>query len=90
MATRLEISDFAASVSDYGTTQPTCYDFKSAGSGQGLCIKNNAESVWNRSTHSVRVYYNTGYGGTYQTIAAGAKVNLNAALYLNNASHRFI
>ncbi|MFC5755007.1 hypothetical protein, partial [Actinomadura rugatobispora] len=27
------ISDFTGSVADYGTTQPSCYDFKGAGNG---------------------------------------------------------
>jgi surface antigen len=84
------ISDFAGSVSDYGTTQPGCYDFKGAGNGQGQCIKNNAASVWNRSGKTVRVYYNTGYAGTYQDIAPGAKKNLNSTLKNNNASHKFL
>lgn len=84
------VSDFAGSVSDYGTSQPTCYEFKSAGAGQGACVKNNAGSVWNRTGRSVRVYYNSGYGGTYQTIAAGGSPNLNSALYKNNASHRLL
>jgi hypothetical protein len=36
------VSDFTDSVDDYGTTQPTCYDFKGAGAGKGVCVKNNA------------------------------------------------
>ncbi|MFI6427300.1 peptidase inhibitor family I36 protein [Promicromonospora sp. NPDC050880] len=83
------ISDFDVSVGDYGTEQPSCYDFKGAGAGQGLCLKNDAASVWNRSAKPVRVYYNSEYGGTYQEVAAGAKVNLNSTLKNNNASHRF-
>ena len=39
------ISDFADSLDDYGTTQPTCYEFKGVGNGQGLCVKNNAASI---------------------------------------------
>ncbi|WP_329519208.1 peptidase inhibitor family I36 protein [Spirillospora sp. NBC_01491] len=83
------ISDFTGSVSDYGTTQPSCYDFKGAGAGKGLCIKNQAASVWNRSTKTVRVYFNSNYGGTYQDFAAGAKGNLNSSLKNQNASHEF-
>ena len=41
------ISDFTASLDDYGATQPTCYEFKGAGAGKGVCVKNNAASVWN-------------------------------------------
>jgi hypothetical protein len=83
------ISDFTGSVADYGTTQPSCYDFKGAGAGQGECIKNNAASVWNRSSATVRVYFNSSYGGTHQDFAAGAKANLNATMKNNNASHQF-
>lgn len=84
------ISDFTSSVANYGTTQPSCYDFKGAGSGKGLCIKNRAASAWNRSGQTVRVFYNSNYGGTYQDIAPGAKANLVAALKNENASHQFL
>lgn len=84
------ISDFTGSVSDYGATQPGCYEFKGAGAGQYQCIKNNAASAWNRSGQTVRVYYNSNYGGTYQDFAPGARLNLVAALKNNNASHQLI
>ncbi|WP_205719774.1 peptidase inhibitor family I36 protein, partial [Actinomadura geliboluensis] len=74
------VSDFTGSIADYGTTQPSCYDFKGTGNGKGQCIKNQAASVWNRSTKTVRVYYNSNYGGTYQDFKAGAKGNLNSSL----------
>ena len=83
------VSDFTGSVADYGTAQPDCYDFKGAGNGKGLCVKNNAASVWNRSSVPVRVYFNSSYGGTYQEIPAGTKRNLNTTLKNNNASHKF-
>ena len=81
------VSDFSASVSDYGASQPSCYDFKGAGAGKGLCVKNQAASVWNRTSKTVYVYYNSGYAGTKQGIAAGAKANLTSALKNNNAGH---
>lgn len=85
------ISDFTTSVADYGATQPTCYDFKSAGAGKGVCVKNNAASVWNRTTQVVHVYSNSNYGGYRQDVAPGAKVNLNNDpkndLKNNDASH---
>ena len=84
------ISDFTGSLSNYGTTEPSCYDFKAPGAGAGTCIKNNAASVWNRSGETVRVYYNSGYEGSYQDFAPGAKGNLNATLKNNNASHQFL
>ncbi|BEL10455.1 hypothetical protein Q0Z83_086460 [Actinoplanes sichuanensis] len=83
------ISDFAASENDYGATQPECYEFKGAGNGQGVCVKNNAASVWNRTGSTVRVYYNSNFGGAHQDFAAGAKGNLNSTLKNNNASHEF-
>lgn len=82
------ISDHGSSLADYGATQPTCYEFKSAGNGQGQCVKNNAASAWNRTGGTIRVYYNSDFGGTSQDIASGAKVNLNASLKNNNASHQ--
>lgn len=82
------VSDFAESIGNYGTTQPSCYDFKGAGNGQGLCIKNNAASVWNRTSNPVTVYLNSGYAGPSQPIPAGAKINLNATLKNENASHQ--
>jgi peptidoglycan hydrolase-like amidase len=84
------ISDFADSLDDYGTTQPSCYDFKGAGNGKGLCVKNNAASVWNRTSKTVRVWFNSNYAGTHQDFAAGAKGNLNATLKNNNASHELL
>ena len=83
------ISDFSSSVSDYGDEQPSCYDFKSAGAGKGLCVKNEAAAVWNRTNGPVTVYFNSGYSGPRQTIAAGGKVNLNSELKNENAGHKF-
>ena len=83
------VSDFAGSIDDYGATQPSCYEFKGAGNGQGVCVKNNAASVWNRSGGSVTVFYNSGYAGDSQSFSAGTKANLKAALKNENASHRF-
>ena len=82
------VSDFTGSLGDYGASQPECYEFKGAGAGKGVCVKNNAASVWNRSSKTVRVYFNSNYGGSYQDFAAGAKGNLNSTLKNNNASHQ--
>ena len=84
------VSDFTGSIDDYATTQPSCYDFKGPGAGKGKCIKNNAASAWNRSSKTVRVYFNSGYAGTYQDFAPGAKANLNATLKNQNASHELL
>ncbi len=84
------VSDFTGSVGDYGTTQPSCYEYKGPGNGQGTCIKNDAASVWNRTGKKVRVYYNSNYDGSrhHQDFAPGAKKNLNATMKNNNASHK--
>ncbi len=84
------VSDFTGSLGDYGSTQPSCYEFKGAGNGKGLCVKNNAASVWNRTSKTVRVFYNSNYAGAHQDFAAGAKGNLNATLKNNNASHQLL
>ncbi|PZS27143.1 MAG: hypothetical protein DLM58_19210 [Pseudonocardiales bacterium] len=84
------ISDFTTSIGDYGTTQPSCYEFKGAGAGKGLCVKNNAASVWNRTSKTVRVYFNSGYAGHSQDFAAGVRGNLDATLKNNNASHQLL
>lgn len=82
------VSDFDSSISDYGDEQPSCYEFKGDGNGKGLCVKNEAASVWNRTGNPVTVYFNSGYAGPHQTIAAGAKANLNSELKNENASHK--
>ena len=84
------VSDFTGSLDDYGATQPTCYEFKGTGNGKGICVKNNAASVWNRSSHTVRVYVNSNFAGPHQDFAPGAKGNLNATLKNNEASHEFL
>lgn len=45
--------------------------------------------MWNRASVPVTVYYNSGYTGAKQGISAGAKVNLNATLKNESASHKF-
>jgi peptidoglycan hydrolase-like amidase len=84
------VSDFTDSIDDYGTTHPSCYEFKGAGNGKGLCVKNNAASVWNRTSKTVRVYYNSNFAGPHQDFAPGVKANLNATLKNNNASHELL
>ncbi|WP_182881925.1 MULTISPECIES: peptidase inhibitor family I36 protein [unclassified Microbispora] len=88
--TKGSLSDFTGSVPDYGTRQPSCFDFKGPGAGKGKCVKNAAASVWNRSGKTVRVYFNSNYGGSiYQDFAPGAKGNLKPGLKNQNASHQF-
>src|SRR6476620_2478591 len=84
------VSDFTDSQDDYGTTQPSCYEFKGAGNGQGKCVKNNAASVWNRTGKTVRVYFNSNFAGAHQDFAPGTRGNLNATLKNENASHELI
>jgi peptidoglycan hydrolase-like amidase len=84
------VSDFADSLDDYGTTQPTCFEFKGSGAGKGICVKNNAASVWNRTGRTVRVYFNSNFAGAHQDFAPGARGNLNATLKNENASHQLL
>jgi hypothetical protein len=84
------ISDFVDSLDDYGTTQPSCYEFRGAGAGKGICVKNNAASVWNRTGRTVRVYFNSNFAGAHQDFPPGARGNLNATLKNNNASHQLL
>ena len=53
-------------------------------------MKNNAASVWNRTSRSVRVYFNSNFAGASQVFAAGAMANLNAMLKNNNASYELV
>jgi surface antigen len=82
------VSDHTSSLADYGAAQPACYEFKGSGAGRGQCVKNNAASVLNRTSRTVRVYSTANYGGSYQDIAPGASANLNATLKNRNASHQ--
>lgn len=86
------VSDFSGtvSISNYGASEPTCYDYKGVGDGRWTCVKNNAESVWNRSSHAIRIYYNSGFSGAYQTFSPGQYGNLNSSLWLNNACHKVL
>jgi hypothetical protein len=82
------VSDFSSSVPDYG--QPFCSEFKGPGPGQGQCVKDNAQSAWNRTvTSTVTVYYHPNYGNPSDVFAAGEAGDL-AATYLHNESHRFV
>lgn len=84
------VSDFNTSIPNYGTTQPSCYDFKGSGSGQGQCVKNNALSAYNMSSHVVRLYYNSYYGGIYLTFQPGDTLDGDLGqLDYENASHQF-
>ena len=83
------VSDHGAQLADYGSTTPSCYTFRTAGkAGYGKCVKNNAASVFNRTSKTIRVYYNSNFGGKYVDIAAGTRRNLaGTGLYNQNASH---
>lgn len=85
------VSDFAGSIPNYGASQPTCYEYKGPGAGKGQCVKNNAESAWNRtSAYQVTVYFNSNYGGISDTYLPGESGNLIPALQNENASHKFV
>lgn len=83
------VSDLPRDLANYGSRQPGCYEFKSPGAGQGVCIKNNAASVWNRTGGEVTVYYNSNHKGAQQKFANGSGGNLVPALKNQNASHSY-
>jgi hypothetical protein len=70
-----------------GWTQPTCYEFKGPGDGQGECMKNNARSAWHRMARNVLVYYNSNYGGDADVFGAGEYGDFSDGIADNNASH---
>jgi hypothetical protein len=77
------VSDFNGSISDYGTTQPTCYEFKGPGLGKGKCIRNDAASVKNNTTgHTIFLYF----AGGHFTLAVGQQLNINN----RDTSHTFV
>jgi hypothetical protein len=85
------VSDFTTSIPNYGSTQPSCYEFKGTGDGKGWCVTNNALSGYNKSNRVVRLYYNSNYGGTYIDFQPGdGRDGGLGPLDLNNASHKFL
>jgi hypothetical protein len=84
------LSDFNGSITNYGDSQPTCYEFISPGLGKGECVKNNAVSAWNNTQgHRVTVYFNSGHKGASDTLYPGSKRDLSGTLQFENASHKF-
>ncbi|MET8760072.1 peptidase inhibitor family I36 protein [Lentzea sp. NPDC004782] len=83
------VSDFNTSIPGYGSSQPTCYEFRGPGAGQGLCVWHNAMSAWNRTSHAVRVHRTINYRGGYDLFAAGQYKNLVATSNLNEC-HLFL
>ncbi|SER35238.1 peptidase inhibitor family I36 protein [Lentzea albida] len=84
------LSDFTTSIDTYGTSQPTCYEYRTAGQpGFQDCVKNNAMSACNKRSRAVRVYFNSYHEGAYDTIPAGRCQNL-VNTENENASHLFL
>lgn len=83
------VGDFTSSVRALGHLQESCEKFSGGGyeSGRGNCVRNNAASVWNRTSKPVTVYSANYYGGNSQTIPAGGKANLDTSLRNHNAGH---
>ena len=79
--------DMSGSVTDYGSASSTCVKFITAGAGQGLCVKNNAASYWNRESAVVTVFYKSDWAGAIDSIGSGAQANLNSTLKNENAGH---
>lgn len=75
--------DVVNSWKDFGTGSG-CAKFVT-GAKRGQCLKNQVGSVWNRTSKTVGVYYNSGYRGAGQKIGAGTAANLNSTLNNDNA-----
>jgi len=61
--------------------------FASPGAGQGQLVKNNAASADNFDMFVPGdIYFNSGQGGNFDSVAAGWHVNRLAFTYNNNAS----
>lgn len=78
--------DSVGTTRNYGGTSTGCLKFISTGTGRGTCVKNHAASVWNRTSRPATVFYNSDFGGTYDVIPSGAKVNLNSNVNKDNGS----
>lgn len=78
--------DLAFGDKNYGAGD-SCTAFKTAGAGQGQCVKNNTASVWNRESSVVTVFYKSDWAGAVDSIPSGGKVNLSSTLKNNNAGH---
>lgn len=80
------LSDFAVGdIPTLGPTQPTCYEFRGAGLGNGECVWHNAESAWNRTGHDVRVFINVRYTNLSDRINSGTRGNLDHAFNLDES-----
>ncbi|MFE2601605.1 peptidase inhibitor family I36 protein [Streptomyces sp. NPDC057617] len=80
-------------VSDYAGHTFVASSYPNGSNGAGQNVKNNAASVNNNNVNrQFRVYFNSGYNGSfaYQTIGAFAAANLNSTMKNNNASGQFI
>jgi hypothetical protein len=86
----LYIEDMEYEKGTSGGSNDSCVAFVSSGSGQYQCIRNNAQSVWNRSNVTIRVYYRPNFNAcSYdQEIPPNTWANLKTKLQDNNASHR--
>lgn len=61
----------------------------SSSAGKGQTVYNNAASAADGDSAAYRVYYSSGYTGTYQTFSAHTSLkNLNSSLKNNNASSK--
>jgi len=86
------VSDFDGSLSNYGSSQPTCYEFRTPGMpGYQQCVKNNAASARNKTqANNVTVYAGSGFVPPSDFFAPGQARNLNSGVQNNNGSHRFV
>jgi hypothetical protein len=83
---RGSLRDFNGSVQSYGTGA-SCLKFISSGAGRGVCVKNHAASVWNRTSVPVAVFYKSNWAGAIDSFNSGEKTNLASYLKNQNAGH---
>ncbi|WP_290050214.1 peptidase inhibitor family I36 protein [Amycolatopsis solani] len=81
------VSDFAVGdIPNLGPTQPTCYEFRGDGVGEGECVWRLADSAWNRTDRNVRVFTNVDYKNTSDLFLANRqRTNLNLAFRRNES-----
>ena len=82
------VSDFFSDVKDYGTSQPSCYEFKGPGEGQGECMDHNVASVWNRTGEVVSIHKDSECQGDRAVVGDDEiPQNLSDLIKNKNASH---
>ncbi|MER5265025.1 peptidase inhibitor family I36 protein [Actinosynnema sp. NPDC002837] len=87
-ATGSAVSDHTTSIPEYGSSQPTCWEFKGTGTGSGVCVKQEAVSAWNRRSGTVRLYILPGCEGEQRWVIQPGQQVPDLGVHANrNQSH---